>query len=81
MAEVLREHPVVAARQDRHRAGANAPQFRQTGGIFKNVDRIELDPTDREKLFEFQTTRSTRLPERFQRTGIGHDNLHIREPD
>lgn len=64
MPEVLREDPLVATRQHRDRPCTDTPQFRQTGSIFKHVDRIELNPTDREKLFEFQTTRSTRLPER-----------------
>ncbi len=43
-------HSSPRGRQHRHRAGADASQFRQTGGIFKHVDRIELNPTDREKL-------------------------------
>ena len=34
------------------------------GGVFQNIDRFELDPTDREKLLESQTAGSTRLPER-----------------
>jgi hypothetical protein len=72
VAQVLGENPVVAAREDGYRAGAQASQFRQTGGVFKNVDRIELDPTDREKLFEFQATRSTRLPESLQARDVGH---------
>jgi hypothetical protein len=75
MPEVLSEDPFIATGQDRHRTRTNASQLCQAGGIFKNVDRLELDRTDREKLFEFQTTRSTRLPERFQRHGIGHWEL------
>ena len=81
MAEILREDPFVATRQDGNRARANAPKFGEAGGIFKDVDRIELNPTDREKLFEFQTTRSTRLPERFQSNGIGHGALPVLDPD
>jgi hypothetical protein len=77
MPKVLREDPLIAARQYRHRACANPAKFSQPGGIFKNVDRLELNPTDREKLFEFQTTRSTRLPERFQLHDVDHDGLLI----
>jgi hypothetical protein len=81
MAKILREDPLVPTRQDWHRARPKASQFGQSGGTFKNVDRLELDPTDREKLFEFQTTRSTRLPERLQHRGIGHANLLILRHD
>jgi hypothetical protein len=76
--DVLREDPLVTTRQDRDRACAQAAQFIAAGGIFKNVDRLEPDPTDREKLFEFQTTRSTRLPERIQGLGFGHRALQGR---
>jgi hypothetical protein len=81
MGQILREDPFIATRQNRHRTRADAAKFGQAGGIFKNVDRFELNPTDREKLFEFQTTRSTRLPESFQRLGVGHHHLLILEPD
>ena len=37
VADVLREHPFVATRQDRHGPGAKTPQFRQTIGILKHV--------------------------------------------
>jgi hypothetical protein len=72
LGNVLRENKLVTARQDRDRARAKALQLRPAGGVFKDVDRFELDPTDREKLFESQTAGSTRLPERLQRCGFGH---------
>jgi hypothetical protein len=78
MTEILGEDPRVPARQDGHRTRTDAAKLREARGIFKNVDRLELNPTDREKLFEFQATRSARLPERFQLKGICHDPLLIR---
>src|SRR5439155_13729863 len=73
--DVLREHEFVAARQNRDRTGADARQFCPPGRVFKNIDRLELDPTDREKLLESQTAGSARLPERLQWCGLGHRSL------
>jgi hypothetical protein len=63
MANVLREHPIVATRQNGDRARAEAAQFGEAIGIGKNIDGFELDRTDRKKLFEFQAAGSARLPE------------------
>jgi hypothetical protein len=70
--DVLREDELVAPRQDRDRARADPRQLSPSGWVFENVDRLELDPTDREKLLESQTAGSTRLPERLQRRACGH---------
>jgi hypothetical protein len=70
--DVLREDELVAPRQDRDRARADTRQLSPSGWVFENVDRLELDPTDREKLLESQTAGSTRLPERLQRRARGH---------
>src|SRR5204863_7394326 len=75
--DVLREHEFVAARQNRDRTGADARQFCPPGRVFKNIDRLELDPTDREKLLESQTAGSARLPERLQWCGLGHRSLLV----
>ena len=74
--DVLREHVVVATRKHGHRPRAKAAELGETGGVFKHVDRFEPDRTDREKLLEFQATRSTRLPEHLQRDEIVHGTLH-----
>ena len=66
LGDVLREHELVAARQDRDRARAQPPQFGAAFGVFEDIDRFELDPTDREKLLESQAAGSPRLPERLQ---------------
>ena len=63
MTEILGEDPVVASRQDGDGTRTQPSQLGQTGGAFKNVDRLELDPTDREKLFQSQAAGSARLPE------------------
>ena len=70
--DVLRKDKFVAARQDRDRARAEALQFGSPGGVFQHIDRLELDPTDREKLLESQAAGSARLPERLQGRGLGH---------
>ena len=70
--DVLRKDKFVAARQDRDRACAEALQFGSPGGVFQHIDRLELDPTDREKLLESQAAGSARLPERLQGRGLGH---------
>ncbi len=72
MADVLREHVVVTARQHGDRARAQPSQLIKPGGVFQHVDGLELDPTDREKLFEFQAAGSSRLPEDLQWNGGGH---------
>jgi hypothetical protein len=66
VADVLREDVVVAPGQDRDGACAQATQLGEAGGVFQDVYRFELDLTDRQKLFEFQTARSSRLPEYLQ---------------
>jgi hypothetical protein len=70
--DVLGEDELIAARQDRDRARAEALEFGPPGRISENVDRFELDPTDREKLLESQAAGSPRLPERLQRRHFGH---------
>ena len=70
VADVLREHVVVAARQHGDRAGSQPPQLIEPGGVFQHVDGLELDRTDREKLFEFQAAGSSRLPEHLQRDRV-----------
>jgi hypothetical protein len=47
-------------------------QFGPAGRVSEDIDRLELDPTDREKLFQSQAAGSARLPERLQRRGFGH---------
>ena len=81
MGDVLRENPIVATRQHGDGTSAEPLQLREAVGISQDIDRLELDRTDREKLFEFQTTRSTRLPERFQLYDVSHGTLHIQLPD
>ena len=54
MGDVLRVHEVIAARQHGYRPRAQAPEVVQAGGVFKHVDGLEPDRTDREKLFEFR---------------------------
>jgi hypothetical protein len=74
--DVLGEDKVVTARQNRNRTGAEALQLGPTGGISEDIDRFELDPTDREKLFESQAAGSARLPERLKRRrDLGHRPL------
>jgi hypothetical protein len=63
LGDVLREDEIVAARQDGDRARAKALQLSTAGCVSEDINRFELDPTDREKLFESQAARSTRLPE------------------
>ena len=46
------------------------PQFSETVGVVQHVDGLELDRTDREKLFEFQAAGSSRLPEHLQRDRV-----------
>src|SRR5712691_6511646 len=72
LGDVLREDKFVAARQNRDRARAEALQLRPPGRVFQHIDRLELDPTDREKLLESQAAGSARLPERLQWLGLGH---------
>ena len=67
MPDILREHPVIAARQYGDGASAESAQFSHSIGVFQDIDGIELDRTDREKLFEFQAARSARLPENLKR--------------
>ena len=52
--DVLGKDKFVAARQHRDRARAEALQLGPAGSVFKYIDRLELDPTDREKLLEFR---------------------------
>ena len=70
--DILREDKFVAARQHRDRACPEALQLGPPGGVFQHIDRLELDPTDREKLLEPQTAGSARLPERLQWLDLGH---------
>ena len=70
--DILREDELVAARQYRDRACAEARQLGPPFRVFEDIDRLELDPTDREKLLESQAAGSTRLPERLQWRGLGH---------
>ena len=74
MADILREHILVAARKHRDRTSSQPPQLIEPGGVFQHIDGLELDRTDREKLFEFQAARSSRLPEHLQRNRF-HDRL------
>ena len=67
MADVLREHEVVAARQHGDRPGTQPPQLVEPGRVFQHIDGFELDRTDREKLLEFQAAGSSRLPEHLER--------------
>jgi hypothetical protein len=76
--DVLREDELIAARQNGDRARAEALELGTTGGISEDVDRFELDPTDREKLLESQAAGSPRLPERLQRRHFGH--VALRSP-
>ncbi|HVY15319.1 MAG TPA: hypothetical protein VHB27_08830 [Rhodopila sp.] len=77
MADVLREHPIIAARQHRNGTSPQALQFGDAVGIGQDIDGIELDRTDREKLFEFQAACSARLPEHLQRDIRLHDAFSI----
>ena len=70
LAEVLRERELVAARQHGDRTGTKPPQISQPGLVFQHIDGLELDRTDREKLFEFQAAGSSRLPEHLQRLRV-----------
>ncbi len=63
MADVLRENPIRSTREYRNRPRTKVAKRIQAFGIGQNVDGFELDRTDREKLLEFQTARSARLPE------------------
>ena len=78
MGDVLGEHELVAAREHGNRARTQPPQLSQPGGVFQHVDGFELDRTDREKLFEFQATGSSRLPERLQCRGHRFPHRQIR---
>jgi hypothetical protein len=42
-------------------------QFSAASRVSEDIDRFELNPTDREKLFESQAAGSARLPECLQR--------------
>jgi hypothetical protein len=70
--DVLRKDELIAARQDGDRARAEALELGPTGRISEDIDRFELDPTDREKLLEPQAAGSPGLPERLQRRRFGH---------
>jgi len=70
--DVLREDELIAARQDRDRSRAKTLELGPTGRISEDIDRFELDPTDREKLFQSQAAGSPGLPERLQRRRFGH---------
>ncbi len=59
----LGEDELIAARDDGHRACAKPLEFLQAGLVGEDVDRCELDPTDREVFFNPETARSMRLPE------------------
>jgi hypothetical protein len=74
LGDVLGEDELVAARQNGNRACAQALQLGPAGRISEDIDRFELDPTDREKLFESQAAGSTRLPERLQRRRFRHSS-------
>src|SRR3981081_2535000 len=63
MADVLRKRPIIPARQYRDGAGTEATKLVEAVRIGQDIDGLELDRTDREKLFEFQTACSARLPE------------------
>ena len=52
----------TAPRDHRHGARAQGAQGSSTLGILEDVDRLELDPTDREVLLNPETARSMRLP-------------------
>ena len=71
--------PISVQRRIRPRVTESAPsvplvtQLCQAVGVFKHIDGLELDRTDREKLFEFQAAGSSRLPQYLQRDIAGHD--------
>lgn len=66
----LAEDEAVAACDHRDGADAQAPQLLDPVRSLRDVDRFEPDRTDREKLLEFQTAGSSRLPEHLD--GFGH---------
>ena len=45
--QALAEGELVAARQHRHRAQAKLLQLGEACRVFENVNRYEVDPTDR----------------------------------
>src|SRR5690348_9885589 len=79
VADHLGKDKTVAARNDRHRARAEAPQLVEAAFVRHYVDRLELDPTDREVLLYPKAARSMRLPEDLNRFAHGHALDHCRD--
>jgi hypothetical protein len=75
IADDLRKDKAVAARHYRHRARAQSAQLLEAAFVSQYVDRLELDPTDREVFFDPEAARSMRLPEHLDR--FAHPGLAI----
>ena len=71
IADDLGDDEFVTARD--HGQGTRAEAAQQFLGflVFQHVDRLELDPTDREEFFYPEAAGSVRLPEYFDRLGHG----------
>ena len=67
IADHLGEDETVAPRHDRYRACAETGEFVEPARIRHHVDRLELDPTDREVFLDPEAARSVRLPEHLDR--------------
>ena len=62
IADHLGKYETVAARHDRHGTRTQPPQLLQAALIRQHIDRLELDPTDREVFLNPEAARSMRLP-------------------
>src|SRR5260370_6654031 len=67
VADDLGSAEAVAARADRHGTRSEPPQLLQAALIRQHIDRLELDPTDREVFLNPEAARSMRLPKHLDR--------------
>src|SRR5262249_4750819 len=67
IADDLGKDKPVAARYDRHRPRTQPAQLFEPAFVCQHIDRLELDPTDREVFLYPETARSMRLPEDLDR--------------
>src|SRR5262249_6770913 len=67
IADDLGKYEAVAARYHRHRPCAQTAQLFEAAFVHQHIDRLELDPTDREVFLYPEAARSMRLPEHLDR--------------
>src|SRR5260370_2266501 len=67
VADDLGKYEAVAARHDRHGTRSEPPQLLQAALIRQHIDRLELDPTDRQGFLNPEAARSMRLPKHLDR--------------